>query len=130
MSVIAASRRRKGWSAVGASDPPRRGLRCPIHNCVYEGLSLTDRIQSGGANTHRNRFALPYGPFPTVRKAHFDDRETDAAMFHGRPPLTFNYALLEVTAFAGAGLAQLGDLPVFQEKPARLSYNILNPRSR
>jgi hypothetical protein len=56
-------------------------------------LSLTDRIQSGGANADRNRFALSYGPFPTARKAHFDHRETDAAMFHGGPPLTFNYAL-------------------------------------
>jgi len=23
---------------------PRSGLRCPIYNCVYKGLSLTDRI--------------------------------------------------------------------------------------
>jgi hypothetical protein len=22
----------------------RGGLRCPIYNCVYKGLSLTDRI--------------------------------------------------------------------------------------
>jgi hypothetical protein len=71
----------------------RGGLRCPIYNCVYKGLSLTDRIESGGANADRNRFALSYGPFPTAREAHFDHRETDAAMFHGGPPLTFNYAL-------------------------------------
>jgi hypothetical protein len=49
-------------------------------------LSLTDRIQSGGANADRNRFALSYGPFPTAREAHFDDQEIDAAMFHGGPP--------------------------------------------
>ena len=79
-----------------ASDTPRGGLRCPIYNCVYKGLSLTDRIQSGGANADRNRLALSYGPLPTVRKAHFDDRETDAAMFHGGPPLTFNCALTKL----------------------------------
>jgi hypothetical protein len=28
-------------------------------------------------------------------------------MFHGGPPLTFNYALIEATAFASAGPAQL-----------------------
>jgi hypothetical protein len=83
------------------------GLGCPIYNRVYKGLSLTDRIQSGGANADRNRFALSYGPFPTARKAHFDDRETDAAMFHGGPPLTFNCALIEATAFASAGPAEL-----------------------
>jgi hypothetical protein len=61
-------------------------------------LSLTDRIQSRGANTHRNRLALSYSPFPTVRKAHFDDREIDAAMLHGESPLTFDYALIEAAA--------------------------------
>jgi hypothetical protein len=76
----------------------RGGLRCPIYNCVYKGLSLTDRIESGGANADGNRFALSYGPFPTARKAHFGDRETDAAMFHGGPPLTFNYALSVTSA--------------------------------
>jgi hypothetical protein len=44
-----------------------------------------------------------------VRKAHFDDRETDAAMFHGGPPLTFSDALIEVTAFASEGPAWLGN---------------------
>jgi hypothetical protein len=105
--LISDSRRREGWSAACASDPPRSRLRCPIYNCVYKGLSLTDRIWSGGANADRNRFALSYGPFPTAQKAHFDDRETDAAMFHGGPPLTFKYALIEATAFASAGPAQL-----------------------
>jgi hypothetical protein len=90
------------------SDPPGSGLRCPIYNCVYKGFGLTDRIQSGGANADRNRFGLSYGPFPTAWKAHFDDGETDAAMFHGGPPLTFSYAP-EATAFASAGLAQLRD---------------------
>jgi hypothetical protein len=90
-----------------ARERPACGLRCPIYNCVYKGLSLTDRIQSRGADAHRNRFALSYGPFPTVRKAHFDDREIDAAMFHGGPPLTFNYALIEATAFASAGPVSL-----------------------
>jgi hypothetical protein len=33
-----------GIGAPRASDPPRSGLRCPIYNCVYKGLSLTDRI--------------------------------------------------------------------------------------
>jgi hypothetical protein len=83
--------------------PPRSGLRCPIDNSVYEGLSLTDRVQSGGANADRNRFALSHGPFPTARKVHFDDREADAAMFHGGPPLAFNDVLIETTAFANAG---------------------------
>ena len=85
-----------------ARERPARGLRCPIYNCVYKGLSLTDRIQSRGANAHRNRFALSYSPFPTVRKAHFDDREIDAAMFHGAPPLTFNCALIEATGFSNS----------------------------
>ena len=68
----------------------RRALRCPIYDCVYKGLSPTDRVWSGGANADRNRFALSYGPFPTARKVHFDDRETDAAMFHGGPPFTIS----------------------------------------
>jgi hypothetical protein len=68
-----------------------------------------DRIQSGGANADRNRFALSYGPFPTARKAHFNDRETDAAMFHGGPPLTVSYALIEANAFTSVGLGQLRD---------------------
>src|SRR5882757_949018 len=89
--------RREGWS---------RALRCPIYDCVYKGLSPTDRVWSGGANADRNRFALSYGPFPTARKARFDDRETDAAMFHGGPPLTFSCASIEATAFARAGPAQ------------------------
>jgi hypothetical protein len=55
-----------------------------------------------------------------VRKAHFDDREIDAAMFHGGPPLTFNYALIEATAFAGAGPAQLGDGERSHRVPRRL----------
>jgi hypothetical protein len=67
---------------------PRSGLRCPIYNCVDKGLSLMDRIQPGGTNADRNGFTLSYGPFPTARKAHFDNREADVAMFHGRPPLT------------------------------------------
>jgi hypothetical protein len=49
-----------------ASDPPRSGLRCPIYNGVYKGLSLADRIKSGGTNADRDRFALSYGPFPTA----------------------------------------------------------------
>jgi hypothetical protein len=60
-----------------------RPLSCPIYNRVYECFSLPDRIQSGGANADRNCSALPHGPPPTTRKAHFNDRETDAAMFHG-----------------------------------------------
>jgi hypothetical protein len=81
------------------------GLRCPIYNCVYEGLGLTDCFYSGRANADRNRFALTYGPFPTTRETHFDDREFDGAMFHGRPPLTFKYVLIDATAFVSAGLA-------------------------
>jgi hypothetical protein len=94
-----------GLSQLGAprARPARSGLRCPIYNCVYKGLSLTDRIQSGGANADRNRFAISYCPLPTVRKAHFDDGETDVAMFHGGPPLTFNYVLIGATASVSAG---------------------------
>ncbi len=83
----------------------RSSLNCPIDNCIYKGLSLANRIQSGGAHADRNCFALSYGPFPTARKVHFDDRESDATMFHGAPPLTFDCVQIEATAFGSSGPA-------------------------
>jgi hypothetical protein len=82
------------WSAARVTGPA----------AVYaaKSISLTDRIRSGGANADRNRFAISHRPPPTVRKAHFDHGETDIAMFHGGPPLTFNYVLIEATAFVSA----------------------------
>src|SRR5689334_11564920 len=62
----------KVWSTARERPP---WFTLPIYYRFYKGLSLTDRIPSRGANAHRNRFALSYSPFPTVRKVHFDDRE-------------------------------------------------------
>jgi hypothetical protein len=111
-------------------------------------LSLTDRIQSGGANADRNRLALSYDPLPTVRKAHFDDRETDAAMFHGGPPLTFNCALTKLLrsiaqvqlsfeigqhcAHAGNARGRQLRRPCFlliglRREARKIGYNIFNP---
>jgi hypothetical protein len=41
--VVPVSYATQSVSIILASEA-RSGLRCPIYNCVYEGLSLTDRI--------------------------------------------------------------------------------------
>jgi hypothetical protein len=65
-------------------------------------LSLTDRIQSGGANADRNGFSITYGPFPTTRKTQFDDREADGAMFHGKSPFVGTQSKTPAGYAAGA----------------------------
>src|SRR6266702_4776282 len=39
---VSDGQRREGWSA--ARYAAQSALRCPIYDCVYKGLSLTDRI--------------------------------------------------------------------------------------
>jgi hypothetical protein len=78
----------------------RKLLRGPIDDGIDEGLGLPYRIQPGGADTDRDRSALSHGPFPPAREAHFDDRESDATMFHERTSVTLGLALLRPAPWA------------------------------
>jgi len=72
----------------------RNLLRGPIDDGIDEGLGLPYRIRPRGADADRDRSALSHGPFPPAQEAHFDDRESDATMFHGRTSATLGLHIL------------------------------------
>src|SRR5258708_40243370 len=83
--AIATGATKNGPRSTAVRGDVRFGSRLcgPIDHRIDKGLGLTDRIAPGGPNADRDRPAFSHGPFPTAGETHFDNRESDATMFHG-----------------------------------------------